>query len=566
MAVNVFDPGVIWRYTVTMSTFGFINSILTPPTFRALGGLHADRWYLDFICRRDPTHHNPKLYGSFGLTGKDVTVFIISSGIKNSTHFTGRLSWLLGTPNVDVNGHGTGMAFLLGSTSHGVASRCSLVSLNVYDEGIISATLYKQAIDLILANRPANTCLVLSEAIRSPQYGRFVIDEDLDLDTVRLLDAGLAIVACAGDGLTKWSNGELVGPMLAEAVHPNHLEDVITISSISEDLTFPDFANYGYAVNGFAPGNEIAVIDQYGQMVWNSSTRSAAAIAAGILTLYLEKYHHATRQDLQAFIKDHFFTSLVDVQYPLERLQKDPFFNEEHGFLALRTSSGLPYQYLVDTQVTSLVAHAFFTKAVLETSVTHLGTVLANTQFDVPLNCVFKNLYGESKNTKYEIVSYSPVSVGSLVVGTYSGRLFGYISDVLEPVTCTIQVLLNDGLHVVKQDFTLYIQPDYTEQHTVGGVIRGRLSGVSGLNLNDINRAPLNVKTPVVPPHAIAVNLQRDVRLLDMTTGRFVSQQQTSLKSGEFLFTVPVGSYRAVVLDVEDVYTSFSIDGLKAQR
>lgn len=548
-----------------MSTFGFINSLFDSSTFRALGGLHADRWYLDFICRRDPTNHNPKLYGSFGLTGKDVTVFVISSGIKNSSHFTGRLSWLLGTQDFDWNGHGTGMAFLLGSSSHGVASRCSIVSLNVYDEEGINADLYKEAVNLILANRPVNTCLVLTEAIRSPQYGRFVIDEDLDVDTKRLLGAGLAVVACAGDGLTKLSNGELVGPILAEVVHPNHFEDVITISSISEDLTIPDFANYGYAVNGFAPGNEIAILDQYGQMVWNNSTRSAASIAAGILVLYLEKYHHATRQDLQTFIKDHFFTPELAAPYPLERLQKDPFFNEEHGFLALRTSSGFPYQYLVDTKVQCLIAHAFFTKAELEISVTHLGTILANTQFDIPLNTKFKNLYGETKNAKYEIVSYSPESVGTLVVGTYSGRLFGYISDVLEPVTCTIQILINDGLHLVHQHFTLYVQPDYTEQHTVGGVIRGRLSGVSGLNLSSLEKGPLNVKTPVVPPHSIAVNLQRDVRLLDSVTGRFVAQQQTSLSSGEFLFTVPVGSYRALVLDAEDVYTSFSIDGLKSQ-
>jgi hypothetical protein len=155
--------------------------------------------------------------------------------------------------------------------------------------------------------------------------------------------------------------------------------------------------------------------------------------------------------------------------------------------------------------------------------------------------------------------------VGTLAVGTYSGRLFGYISDVLEPVTCTIQILINDGLHLVHQNFTLYVQPDYAERHTIGGVIRGRLSGVSGLNLSDLEKGPLNVKTPVVPPHSIAVNLQRDVRLLDSVTGRFVAQQQTSLSSGEFLFTVPVGSYRALVLDAEDMYASFSIDGLKSQ-
>ena len=74
----------------------------------------------------------------------------------------------------------------------------------------------------------------------------------------------------------------------------------------------------------------------------------------------------------------------------------------------------------------------------------------------------------------------------------------------------------------------------------------------------------LDINSVNLPPHDVTVNISRDVRLLETSTGRFVSQQNTTWKSGEFLFTVPLGSYRAIVLDDSEQYEPITIDGLKA--
>lgn len=549
-----------------MSTLAFINGKLSVPTFRGVLSNHPDRWYLDKICRKDITQQSPSLCGTQGLTGKGVTVFIISSGVRNSPYFTNRLSWLLGTPDVDWTGAGTGMAFLVGAHRYGVACHCSLISLNVYTATGIDVELYKQAVDLILANIPNGPCLVLSSAVRTPAYGYMIVEEDLDPDTKRMLMAGMTVVVPAGDGFINLLTGGCLGPILAEACHPAHLEDVITVSALSEDLTLPLFANYGYAVDVFAPGDDVVTLDNTGQFVGLSTTRTSAAIVAGILAMYLEKLPKATRADLQKFVKEHSSIQPIAVPYPLDRLQKDPFFSEEFQYLALRLSSGPSYQYLVDTQVQCRVAHAFFTKAILEKSMSSLGTVLANTQFEVPLNTRFKNLYGEAKTTEFTLLSYTPESVGQLEVGRYSGKLFGHIYDVMEPVTCTIAIQVSDGLYLTQESYTIYIQPNYAELHTIGGVIKARLQNISGLNIHQPSSDVLNIESPLPIPHDVSVNLQRDVRLLDTATGRFMGKQLTTSASGEFLFTVPMGQYRAIVLDASYQYNPVTIDGLRAAR
>lgn len=363
-------------------TQAFIRSTLSSSTFKAIGANLPDRWYLDFICRRDVTHTTPHRQGSLALTGQAVTVYILSTGVRNSSFFGNRLSWLLGDSNEDLVGDGTGVAFILGANKYGVASRCNMVSLCVYDSTGLNFDLYKQGVDLILANQ-TTPCLVITTAIQSPKYGYLVIDADVDYDTQRLLDAGLTVIAGAGDGLVDAINGELKGPILAEVVHPNQFEEVITVGALAADLTLPLFTNYGYAVNAFAPGVDLCTLNTAGEFTIASSTRLASAIVTGILALYLEKFPQATRANLTTFIKEHFFNQQLAVPYPLERLQKDPFFTEDYGLLGLRTATGFPYHYLTDTQVPCRIAYAFFTRALLEINVIQLGTVLANIHFEI---------------------------------------------------------------------------------------------------------------------------------------------------------------------------------------
>lgn len=544
-------------------TQAFIRSTLSPPTFKAIGANLPDRWYLDFICRRDVTKTTPYRQGSLALTGKGVTIYILSTGVCNSSFFGGRLSWLLGNSNEDLVGDGTGLAFILGARKYGVATRCTLVSICVFDAAGLNLDLYKQGVDLILDNY-STPCLVLTTAIQSPKYGYLVVDADVDYDTKRLLDAGLTVIACAGDGLVDAVTGELKGPILAEAVHPNQFEDVITVGALASDLTLPLFTNYGHAVHAFAPGVDLCTLDALGEFTISSSTRLAAAIVTGILALYLEKFPNAQRAELITFIREHFFNQQLAVPYPLERLQKDPFLTETYGLLGLRTATGFPYHYLTDTQVTCRIAHAFFTRALLEINVIQLGTVLANIQFEIELSAYFVNMYNEHKPLVFELLSYTPLNIGVIELGRHDGKLFGILYDVNQAITCVLSIRITDGLHQIDQDFSLYIQPNYVEQYTVGGIIKANLQNISMLDINSVNGDVLNITSVIPTRRACSVSVAREVRLLHRYTGKFFGKTVTPLESGEFLFTTPMGMYSAVVLDEQNQYNATVLDGLQS--
>lgn len=543
-------------------TLAIINPITSPPRFSSLGALLPDRWALDFISRRDVTKRSPSLYGALALTGRGVTIYVLSSGVHNSPYFDNRLTSRLGVLGLDTTGHGTSMACVAAARRYGVAPQARLESLNVTrSDGTIDLQLYQQAINSIL--QQPGPGLVLTSVIRGPQWGRLIVDTDLDVDMRRLLNAGWIVVAPAGDGLVDPATGACIGPLLADVCHPAHFKDVITVGAVAIDRTFPLFTNYGGAVDVFAPGVDVATLDATGQWVLASSTRVAAAVVAGILALYLEKFPQAKRSDVQEFVQENFFRHGNADPYPLDRLQKDPFENEEiAGPLALRSADGWPYHYLVDTKVPFTLAHAVFTSATVSVMSISLGSTLANTLIEIPLNVRFKNLYDEFKPCIYRLLSFFP-AVGEFEVGEYSGTLFGRIDDVQSATLCQLEVAVSDGVHQHRAQFTLHIQPNYVERREIGGSMKARLRGVSGLNIST-PPAPLRVDVKPPPPTTATVPVSRDVRLLTQFTTRFVGKTVTPLATGEFLFTVPVGTYQAVVLDEQDRYAGTVIDQLRA--
>lgn len=544
---------------------GLIHATTQMPTFSAVGGLLADRWYLDFICRRDVLQRFPELHGILGLTGSGVTLYIISSGIYSVPTLIPRVSTALGTENVDYVGDGTGMAFIAASNHYGVAPRCNIVSLNVYDSnGTINPTKYQQAVNFILSQSSNKTKLVLTSAIRSPRLDYLLVQTDLDRDTKRLIQAGCIIVAGAGDGLIRTTTHECVGPILAEVCHPLHFEEIFVASAIDCKGVFPLFANYGSAVTTFAPGVDIITANKSGNFIIDSSTRYSGAILAGILCLFLEKFPYASYEDVKTFIHEHFFRTGNAVPYPLERLQKDPFECEDYGYLTLRSDTGWPYPYLVDTKIEFKLAHGFFTISEEVDNMISLGSVLANTEFQIPLDIKFKNKYGEVKPGIYKIISVQPSNIGQFEVGERSGILFGVVHDVQTSVVCTIQVSLDDGLNQYRRNLDLHVQPNYIDLYTVGGVLKARLSNVSGLNIDE--RAHDSLLIDQQPPQLteIQVPITRNVNLLKKSTGSFMGQTVTPLSTGEFLFVVASGMYQAIVLDQLDEYTGYVIDNLRA--
>ena len=71
--------------------------------------------------------------------------------------------------------------------------------------------------------------------------------------------------------------------------------------------------------------------------------------------------------------------------------KKDIFESDDFGTFQLMYDSGTIFPYLINTKVPFRLAHAFFTTAIVSVPTTSLGTILANTQFEIPIGVKLKN-------------------------------------------------------------------------------------------------------------------------------------------------------------------------------
>jgi len=556
-------------------TLAAVNCRTISPTVSLTGLQLPDRWYLDFICRRQPNHTKPYLYGIQALSGQNVTVYILSSGVCHSAWYNTRIRWLVGDEGVDYVGHGSGIALLLGGYRFGVAPRCNLVSVNVYNNsGLIQPDLYEDGVNAILEDHATlnnKTSIVVTSALREPKYGEFLVQHDLDRATRKLIDAGIIVVSSAGDGLRDSLTDECKGPMLASACSPNQLEDMFVVSSIDIDGHFPLFANYGDSVTAFAPGVDIGTLDKNGSFIVASSTRLSAALVGGIFALYLEKFPYASIHDLQVFVADHFLLNGNTDPYPLDRLQKDLFMGEDLGHFRLVDDSGALFPYLTNTQTKFLLAHVFFTKVLLNMTTLSLGQVLANTQFELELNAKLKNLYDEDKPCLYELIDVQPNSIGQFNIGETTGKLFGVIGDIDSPQTIILTISISDGLHQYRDNFSLYVQPNYVERQVIGGTLKGSLTNVVGLDIDEpFTSKILSIKAVMPLPTTKYVPIFREVLLYKNAQTTNLQLQSLYLKTttnentGAFSFEVAPGSYNAIVLDPNNQYDAYQLSNLKA--
>lgn len=547
-------------------TLAVMSAKTTTPQFSGNLIQLPDRWYLDFLCRRTLPPTQPYLFGTQALNGADVTIYVLASGICSSKFFGNRVRYLLGDAGVDSLGYGSAMAFVLGGYGHGMATKCKFVSLNVYTNEKVDATLYNQAVELILADvatLQGRSAIVLTCAIREPTFGDLVVYKDLNVATNKLIEAGLIIVSCAGDGLWDTNTAELKGPILAEACAPNQLDSVFTIGAIDIHGVIPSFSNYGRAVTAFAPGVDITTLNKDGKFILLSSTKLSAALVASIFALYLEKFPFATIQDINKFVYEHFLPTGNAEPYPLTQLQKDIFESNDFGTFQLMYDSGTIFPYLINTKVPFRLAHAFFTTAIVSVPTTSLGTILANTQFEIPIGVKLKNLYEDEKPCMYTLISVTP-NIGEFKIGEQSGILFGFIEDIDTTTVCVLEIGVSDGLNQYRGQFTLHIQPNYVDKQLVGGSLRGILPNVSGLDLIDTVHPPGLFLDELVPPlQSRQIPIKRDLMLLSTYGNKFMGNVVTDFATGQFFKEVPVGSYTAIVFDKDNLYDVFVLDNIQ---
>lgn len=197
------------------------------------------------------------------------TVYVVDSGIDlKHPDFEGRAK--MGLSFYDSNTlhpHGTHVAGLVGSRSHGVAKSVQLVSVQVLDKTGRGPTSYiVRALEWI-AHQPKPAIINMSLGGPYSAILNRVVDQ--------LSKLGWIIVTAAGNDFKD-----------ACQVSPASAKSSITVGAFDKNMLFASFSNYGECVDVLAPGVDIISTfpdDQYA--VW-SGTSMATPIVAGIIANY----------------------------------------------------------------------------------------------------------------------------------------------------------------------------------------------------------------------------------------------------------------------------------------
>lgn len=253
-----------------------------------------------------------------GLTGKNVTVAIIDTGI--SPHFDlmfpiRRVKFFknfVGENQAmhDDNGHGTFVAGIIASSGllsnkryKGVAPNCNLVVLKALDgNGEASAIKILEAMQWVKANAKQYNIKVLCLSIGAEPEGKY---DPLAIASEVLTKNGICVVAAAGNS----------GPVNNTIKSPGISSLVITVGAVDdreeENIKIADFSSRGPAYkilkpDVVAPGVNIVGLSAMlnSPYIKLSGTSMATPIVAGFCALLIENFPKITPFQIKYIVKN----------------------------------------------------------------------------------------------------------------------------------------------------------------------------------------------------------------------------------------------------------------------
>ena len=219
--------------------------------------------------------------------------YVLDSGIlPNHIEFdTGQvtLSYNPMTRNTaarDDNGHGTGVASIVGGKTVGIASKVKLYSIKVLD-----ATGSGYTSDIVsglnwVINNKKTPCV-----INMSLGGSF--SSSLNTAVQNCINNGISVVCASGNEGVDAGN-----------ISPANVAGAITVSAYDQNKTKPTWSNFGAVVDTFGPGSSLKVAwgDNTSSYFLVSGTSFAAPIITGIICRYLKQNPTAKPSDIAGFL------------------------------------------------------------------------------------------------------------------------------------------------------------------------------------------------------------------------------------------------------------------------
>jgi subtilisin family serine protease len=362
-------------------------------------------WGLDRIDQRSlPFDFTFNYSGS----GSGVNVYILDSGIL-TTHaelqgraFNAYDAVHDNTPVNQCNGHGTGVAGVVGGATFGVAKQASLYSVRILPcTGFGTVSDLVSGIDWVTrhAVRPAVANLSV-ETTLSPTVNDAVSAS---------ISAGITYVVAAGN-----DSGD------ACVTSPSAVPGTISVGATNNMDSRVSWSNFGSCVDLFAPGEGVSTI-------WNSTdttttyasgTSFSSPFVAGAAALYLGQHPNATPAEVSGAITSAATTNIVG----------DPGANSPNRLLYLSFNATPPPSSCDGAAYNgSLTSPGTLD---YQTNISGFagsgGKYLANLQ--IPVGASFTLSLEKKGGTKWSTVAASPT--GSIVYNGKSGTYRWKVADV----------------------------------------------------------------------------------------------------------------------------------------
>ncbi|KAG9060836.1 hypothetical protein KI688_007905 [Linnemannia hyalina] len=269
-------------------------------------------WGLNRICERSSILRMPYHYRYPDDAGHGVTVYVLDSGVyTDHADFGGRATccgMFFTEPGIHADrcGHGTHVAGIIGSASHGVAKRVNIVSVKILDcYGYGTETGAVAAMHWVARNASSGYALV-NLSFEGDQ------SDEIDSMVMALYTNGIPSIVAAGNNSHKQ----------IQDISPSGAPHAYTVASMDMwDSPAPQ-NSMGPGINIFAPGVGITSVgtDHRNASSVMSGTSMAASHVTGVAALYLSI---GIRRNIRVTVED-IFKILTESATRIERQGNTP--------------------------------------------------------------------------------------------------------------------------------------------------------------------------------------------------------------------------------------------------
>jgi subtilisin family serine protease len=228
---------------------------------------------------------------SYTATGNGVDVYVVDSGVWNHPDFEGRVVTGYGKGQI-CNGHGTGVAGVIGSATYGVAKDVRIIDVHVIpcDGSVRRVAEIERGFDWIIRESKRSG----RRSVMNMSFG--IVGSMLGIrDRIEtLISQGVVVVMAAGNESRDACN--LI----------SNIPGVLTVGGTryGYDGTqhfdeFLYYSNFGPCVDIYAPAESVETIwNNLGPVYGYSGTSFAAPHVSGVAAIYLERNPNASVFDV----------------------------------------------------------------------------------------------------------------------------------------------------------------------------------------------------------------------------------------------------------------------------